>query len=79
MIRVALMELLTNRGRRATFATWRLHLNGDYSFKMRKTEIAEVTGIRMHRLVADSFLAALRDLFERARNELGNTCSDEVV
>jgi hypothetical protein len=52
---------------------WQLFFQDDHQGPVR------VNGIRMHRLVADAFVAVLDELFERAREQKGNTNNDETV
>jgi hypothetical protein len=52
---------------------WQLYYQDDHA------GLVKVNGIRMHRLVADAFVAVLDDIFEQARAKLSNTKDDEKV
>lgn len=42
-------------------------------------KIVKVSGIRMHRLLKDSFISVLDDIWDHARHEIGNSPSDDQV
>jgi D-alanyl-D-alanine carboxypeptidase len=52
---------------------WQLYYQDD------RLGLVRINGIRMHRLVADTFVAVLDDVFERAREEVANTNDDDKV
>src|SRR5262245_16906101 len=51
---------------------WRLFYQGDRG-------LVPVSGIRMHRLLEDSFIAVLDDVWKFAKGEVGGSATDDKV
>ena len=51
---------------------WQLYYQGD-------SGLVKVSGIRMHQLVRDSFVAVLDEVWEHARNQIGGAATDDQI
>lgn len=51
---------------------WQLYYQDD-------KKIVQVSGIRIHRLLRDSFTAVLDDIWDAAKKQIGTTASDDMV
>ena len=51
---------------------WQLFYHGD-------SGLVKVSGIRMHRLLRDSFVAVLDEVWEHARDEIGGAATDDQI
>ena len=51
---------------------WQLYYQGD-------SGLVKVSGIRMHRLLRDSFVAVLDDVWEHARDEIAGAATDDQI
>jgi hypothetical protein len=58
---------------------WQLFYQEDLAPPARGIRLVPVSGIRMHRLLADSFVAVLDDIWEHARAQLGGAASDDAI
>lgn len=48
-------------------------------FYQEDTKLTRISGIRMHRLLEDSFVAVLDDVWDFAKNQIGDGASDDAI